>query len=545
MADEPVNRDAAEALRAGRWAEARDGFQASLAERESAEALAGMAEALWWLCDAPASVRYRERAFVRFSQADETALAAMTAVKLSIAYLLNLGNEAAARGWLARGDRVAQDEDRDAVGGWLALMHGYMEADRERMLALLSKALSHARRTGDIDLELVALSDLGHALVASGNPSEGMPLLDEAMAGTLAGEYRSLDTVVYTSCSMLAACSVVGDLERAAQWCRVADNFMQTYSCPFLFARCRVHYGTVLLAKGRWDQAEGELKAALKLAEDVGPGPSAEAKIRLAELRVRQGLVEEAEALLGTVDDLVGAAIPAASVRLARGEIGVAVALLERRLEQLGDADAEAAPVLAALTDAHLAGSDLASAARAAERLGQLARAHADAYTSAIAAVATAHLAVAKNEHDAAITQLELAREGFVTLDLPLETAQTRLDLARALATSRPELAVVEARTALSGFEDLGASSRADEAAALLRSLGASGRRAPRKAGVLTKREQEVLRLVGQGLSNPEIAARLFISRKTASHHVSSVLMKLGLRNRAEAVGYAARTLGP
>ena len=57
----------------------------------------------------------------------------------------------------------------------------------------------------------------------------------------------------------------------------------------------------------------------------------------------------------------------------------------------------------------------------------------------------------------------------------------------------------------------------------------------------LTPREQEVLALLVEGLSNPEIAERLAVSRSTAKAHVSNILSKLGVSNRAEAVALAVR----
>ncbi len=77
-----------------------------------------------------------------------------------------------------------------------------------------------------------------------------------------------------------------------------------------------------------------------------------------------------------------------------------------------------------------------------------------------------------------------------------------------------------------------------------MRSLGAKGRAGPRALGLLSRRESEVLRLIGEGLSNREVAERLFISPKTAEHHASRIYAKLGVSTRAEAAAYAARHLG-
>ncbi|HXH98183.1 MAG TPA: response regulator transcription factor [Gaiellaceae bacterium] len=65
----------------------------------------------------------------------------------------------------------------------------------------------------------------------------------------------------------------------------------------------------------------------------------------------------------------------------------------------------------------------------------------------------------------------------------------------------------------------------------------------PKESGdVLTPREQEVLQLVAEGATNPEVAAKLHLSRHTVNFHVKNILHKLHLKNRAQAVAYAVRT---
>jgi DNA-binding CsgD family transcriptional regulator/tetratricopeptide (TPR) repeat protein len=83
---------------------------------------------------------------------------------------------------------------------------------------------------------------------------------------------------------------------------------------------------------------------------------------------------------------------------------------------------------------------------------------------------------------------------------------------------------------------------RRDEVRALLRRLGVdTGTPAATAPGSLTPREREVAALVAEGLSNGEVARRLYISTKTASVHVSNILGKLGMASRAEVAAWAVR----
>ena len=78
----------------------------------------------------------------------------------------------------------------------------------------------------------------------------------------------------------------------------------------------------------------------------------------------------------------------------------------------------------------------------------------------------------------------------------------------------------------------------------MLRDLGVRGRTGAKEVGLLTEREQEVLQLLAQGLTNREIGGRLFLSAKTVEHHVGAVLRKLGVRTRTEAAAALSREQG-
>ncbi len=129
---------------------------------------------------------------------------------------------------------------------------------------------------------------------------------------------------------------------------------------------------------------------------------------------------------------------------------------------------------------------------------------------------------------------------------LVIEALRTRLDFARSLLEQDRGRASEELWRVGSAAEPIGAITIQRAAEQALRSIGVrtwrrgSDRPTAVLAGSLTAREWEVARLAAAGASNPEIAASLFLSRKTVERHLSNILAKLGARNRTELAALVA-----
>lgn len=547
------------ALQAGEWPAARQAFEAALdpgdtgtadgsgeaahdSAAATAEALRGLAEALWWLGELDEAVVRWEQAYAAFRRRPDPAQAAQTALRLCFDYRAHVGNPAAAAGWRRRAARLIDEFSLDELRGWLAFITAYDEQDPEGSERWAREALERAHGSEDLDLQLCALSQLGAALVAEGRVDEGLGCLDEALAGSLGGESANLDTVVFTSCNMITSCSQSADFERATQWVRAADRFTRRYGCPFLYVECRTFYGGVLVATGDWRRAEEELRTAIDQSRGCVPVLHRQALATLADLRLAQGRLEEAERLVAGLDDHRVAAPVVTRIHLRRGHAAVAAATARRQLDLLGERPLESAELVELLGEAELALGDHDSAADRGRRLAELGARRSCRLVVARGKRLAGRAEAVRGESSAARACLDAALSAFLGLEMPLEAARTRLLLASALRQEEREVAVAEAGSAMTVFEHLGADADADEAGALLRRLGAKAARAgPRDKGALTRREREVLVLLGEGLSNPEIASRLHLSRKTVEHHVANVLAKLGVRSRAQAAAEAVR----
>jgi len=529
-----------QALERGAWEEARSAFERAMRSSEqegSAEVLSGLAEALWWLGEIRESLECWERAYSGFRRRPDPAQAASIAIQLGVLYDANLGNHAAAAGWVARAARLVEEHSLEPLQGWVLLARAAGAADPGQHEALARQAHRLSRTSEDRHLELCALTQIGVALIDQGRITEGMTFHDEAMAGALAGE-GELDTVVFTACEMMASYSSCAQYERMAQWIRAADKFVERYGCPYLNASCRTHYGQVLFATGDWPRAEEELHAALRLSENSLPAVQARALANLAELRLAQGRVEEAERLMSGFEDHDASAPVCTRIHLLQGKFALAAATAQRWLDVIGEMRLESTSLLELMGEAEIGQAQIEAATGRGRTLAEMGSTL-DCQVMLARGERLQGRALAAASDPAAKVHLDAALREFVRLEMPYEAARTRLMLARAIRGSEPEIAEAEARAALAAFENVGAVTDIESTTILLREFKRTGK-APDPAS-LTRRELEVLRLVAQGLSDKEVATMLVLSRHTVHRHVHSILTKLDRPSRTAATAYAVR----
>nr|WP_243851303.1 helix-turn-helix transcriptional regulator [Modestobacter marinus] len=522
------------------WASARSAFAAALTAGGSADARDGLAQALWFLGRVPEAIAVREQAFEEHLRAGRCAEAARSAVWVAHQHLLS-GRGSAARGWLARSERSMAGQPLCAGHGWVAVEAARQAATVAEQATAAAHALEVARVTGDGDLEVLAISLLGRAEVRAGRWRPGMRLLEEAMAAATAGRVADLHTLGEAYCNLVLGCSCAGEWTQAAEWCAHVESFARGAAIAPLFGACRTVHADLLIAGGRWSDAETALQEALAVPAGQLLEVSAPTVASLAELRVHQGRLREAAQLLAGREEHPAALRPLALLRLAGGHPRPAAVLLERGLRAAPDDAVVAGGLLSPLVHARLALGDVPGARTAADELATLGAATGIRLLAARAALAAAGIELAAGQAPAAAGPARRALRDFTGLVMPFDAALARLALARAVARDDPGAAVDEAGAALAALQGLGAAPAVAVATALLRELRAPVRRSARGAGALSAREEEVLALVARGLSNAAIGRALVISEKTAGHHVSHILTKLGAHNRAEAAAEAVR----
>jgi DNA-binding NarL/FixJ family response regulator len=150
------------------------------------------------------------------------------------------------------------------------------------------------------------------------------------------------------------------------------------------------------------------------------------------------------------------------------------------------------------------------------------------------ASVARCHGLLATGEQ--AIEHFSAALQHDDSGQRPFERARTELALGEALRRQhRRSEARTHLRNAMEALERLGAAPWADRARAELRASGETARkRDPSTTDQLTPQELQITRFASEGASNPDIAAKLFLSRRTVEYHLHKVFSKLGVTSRVE-----------
>jgi DNA-binding CsgD family transcriptional regulator/tetratricopeptide (TPR) repeat protein len=450
--------------------------------------------------------------------------------------------------------------------------------------AVCEAAIECAVATGARAEESRARNMLGSDLVALGAIDEGIAQLREACA--IAGETGPADMLIVGHFNLALNLAAADRLEEALASAEAGRAAAHEAGLQRRFGQdLAALAGDILIRLGRTSQAEAVLEQGLALAP--GEGSSIYLRATKARLLTIRGDLAGAEEALASIDldgldpdvaaYVAGVAVDALTWD---GRPEEALAMTERGLRHLEGLDDVlwTAPLVALGLRAAAEWAESARARRADGDRRQVLemveplRARLDwldrrvTTTSGRGWVALAQGELARIAGDDGPMPWRAAIEAFDAVPDPLAGAYARFRVAEA------SLRAAGVRADVAGLVQAAATVTADAGARLLHQAiatlavrarlpvnpqapanqavnvpdeGADGARAdPRAAAValgLSPREIEVLELVASGLSNGEIAERLFITRKTAGVHVTHILDKLGVANRVGAAMVAAR----
>ena len=435
--------------------------------------------------------------------------------------------------------------------------------------AAAEEALSLAQRVGDAATQVNALCELACIESHSGNDAQALEILTDARSlARRAGALRPLLHVAINESHVLEG---IGEHEQAAQVARAGIGNAQSYGLARTTGTfLAINVGEPLMSLGRWDEATEVIEHALALSP---PQLNRFAlRVLAGDIALRRGNLDDARTLAATARTALSRS---GYMGHKEGQYYLPLAHLETGLCLAEGRPADARDAIAATVDgfdlvhdpryawpiltvgaracaaaAAAAGRDRAAAERVDDLLGEL-RTLAGKMDCSGPVQRASQLTFAAETGASpagALARWDAVAAAWDQADQPYVLAMTTLRAGEAaLAAGDRDGAARRLRRAAELADGLGAHPLGEEVATLARSArlpmraGRSGSGpAPGRLG-LTTREFEVLRLVAAGRSNPEIAAELYISAKTASVHVSNILAKLGVSGRGEAAAAAHR----